>query len=72
MRFDFDAIPDLDPHHPDTLLDELDLDSLALLEIFYLLDEAAGHEIPDELVPSLRTIGDIADMLGQLEAGNPG
>lgn len=43
----------------DRLVEDLDLDSLALLELFILLEDTAVHDLPVDLVDSLETLGDV-------------
>ncbi len=50
---------DLSGAHRDSLLaSDLALDSLAMIEIFVLL-ENEGVVLPDDLIPELRTLGDL-------------
>lgn len=44
------------PEH--RLVDDLGVDSIAMFEIFVLLEDVAAHELPVELVDSLETLGD--------------
>ncbi|MFZ2625653.1 MAG: acyl carrier protein [Propionibacterium sp.] len=39
-------------------VDDLDIDSLSMVEIVYALQEAYNVDIPDEDVKDLRTVGD--------------
>jgi acyl carrier protein len=49
----------LDGAAPDDRLTDLGLDSIAMLELFVLLEEAAVHDLPIDLVDSLETLGDV-------------
>jgi len=44
------------------LQSDLGMDSLAMLELLVLLDEA-GHEIPEDMVTSYSTLGDVYRVL---------
>lgn len=52
---------DLDPSGwtPDTTLPAAGLDSLAALELILALEERGGFRFPDELLDSVRTLGDL-------------
>ena len=43
---------------PEALLDDVGFDSLARLELLMLLEDRAGHPLPDELAYGLRTVAD--------------
>lgn len=47
---------ELDPDRP---LDELGIDSLATLELVVMLEDFAGHELPDEVWEQTTTLRDI-------------
>jgi acyl carrier protein len=49
----------LDGVRPDDRLTHLGLDSIAMLELFVLLEDSAVHELPIDLVDSLQTLGDV-------------
>ena len=49
---------DLTDAQPDSLLDDLRIDSLCMIEILTLFDEH-GVTLPDALIPELRTMGDL-------------
>lgn len=51
-----------DPHSP------LGLDSLARFELWLLLEDVTGREIPLELVASIQTVGDVRSWLSYLGA----
>lgn len=56
------AISDLDPARP---LDELGVDSLAIIEVMFTLEETFGVRMGDDRVP-IRTVQDIADIVDRL------
>lgn len=47
----------------DTLLDELDADSLDVVEVVMAIEDEYDIEIPDEEAENVRTIGDIVKIL---------
>jgi len=47
-------------------LDELGIDSLRAITILYELEERFNIEIPNELIESLQTVGDIVSNIKQL------
>ena len=49
---------DLLDARPDSFLDDLQIDSLCMIEILTLFDEH-GITLPDALIPELRTMGDL-------------
>ena len=46
---------------------ELDLDSLAVMDVIMDLEESMDISIPLNLIPDIRTVGDLADTIGQLK-----
>jgi acyl carrier protein len=54
----------LDPQRP---LQELDVDSLTVLEVMFDLEEKFKIKMPEERVP-VRTVQDIADLVDRLVA----
>ena len=48
---------------PDTKLESLGIDSLKAITVLFELEEAFDVEIPNELVSSITTVGDILDKL---------
>ncbi len=55
---------DADSVTPDARLrEDLRADSLAAVELCMALEEACGVTIADELLPSLKTVGDIMEYL---------
>ena len=43
------------------VMDDLNADSLSVVEILMAIEEEFGLKVPDEDVPSLKTVKDIAD-----------
>ena len=48
-----------------SLVDDLDVDSLAIVEIMVSLEEKAGVSVPDDQAKNLKTVGDIVTYLAQ-------
>ena len=46
---------------------ELDLDSLAVMDVIMELEEKLDISIPLNLIPDIRTVGDLAETIGQLK-----
>lgn len=46
---------------------ELDLDSLAVMDVIMELEESLDISIPLNLIPDIRTVGDLAETIGQLK-----
>jgi hypothetical protein len=46
----------------------LELDSLSRFELWLLLEDVTGREMPIELIASLRTVGDVRSWLSYLHA----
>lgn len=46
-----------------TLAEDLGADSLASVELVMALEEATGVAIPDDALPSMKTVGDIMDYI---------
>ena len=44
------------------LMEDLGVDSLELVEIVMAVEEAFGSELPDEEIPSIRTVRDLMDL----------
>ncbi|AHH16882.1 meromycolate extension acyl carrier protein AcpM [Nocardia nova] len=51
-------------------VDDLDIDSLSLVEIAVQLEDQYGVKIPDEDLASLKTVGDAVTYIQKLEAEN--
>jgi acyl carrier protein len=46
---------------------ELDLDSLAVMDVIMELEDGLDISIPLNLIPDIRTVGDLAETIGQLK-----
>ena len=46
---------------------ELDLDSLAVMDVIMELEDSLDISIPLNLIPDIKTVGDLADTIGQLK-----
>ncbi len=46
---------------------ELDLDSLAVMDVIMELEDSLDISIPLNLIPDIRTVGDLAETIGQLK-----
>jgi len=65
---------DLEEIDDDTLLSELNVDSIDLMEIVFELEDAIGAGIPDEKVLDLKNFGELCRFLFDYqtaEAGHP-
>ncbi|NNH68760.1 acyl carrier protein [Nocardia uniformis] len=51
-------------------VDDLDIDSLSLVEIAVQLEDKYGVKIPDEDLAGLRTVGDAVSYVQKMEAEN--
>lgn len=49
---------------------DLDLDSLAVMDVIIELEETMNITIPLNLIPDIRTVGDLAETLSKLTAEN--
>ena len=49
-------------------MDDLDIDSLSMVEIAVQTEDKYGVKVPDEDLAGLRTVGDIVAFIQQLEA----
>ena len=54
-----------------SFVDDLDIDSLSMVEIAVQTEDKYGVKIPDEDLAGLRTVGDAVNYLQKLEAENP-
>jgi acyl carrier protein len=54
-----------------SFVDDLDIDSLSLVEIAVQLEDKYEVKIPDEDLASLRTVGDAVDYVQKMEAEQP-
>ena len=53
-----------------SFVDDLDIDSLSMVEIAVQTEDKYGVKIPDEDLASLRTVGDTVKYIQKLEAEN--
>ena len=53
-----------------SFVDDLDIDSLSMVEIAVQTEDKYGVKIPDEDLASLRTVGDAVAYIQKLEAEN--
>ena len=54
-----------------SFVDDLDIDSLSLVEIAVQIEDKYGVKVPDEDLAGLRTVGDAVDYLQKLETEHP-
>ncbi|GAB08993.1 acyl carrier protein [Gordonia araii NBRC 100433] len=54
-----------------SFVDDLDIDSLSIVEIAVQLEDKYGVKVPDEDLAGLRTVGDAVAYIQKLEAENP-
>ncbi|MBF6329385.1 meromycolate extension acyl carrier protein AcpM [Nocardia transvalensis] len=54
-----------------SFVDDLDIDSLSLVEIAVQLEDKYGVQVPDEDFASLRTVGDAVAYVQKMEAERP-
>jgi len=54
-----------------SFVDDLDIDSLSMVEIAVQVEDKYGVKVPDEDLASLRTVGDTVAYVQKLEAENP-
>jgi acyl carrier protein len=54
-----------------SFVDDLDIDSLSMVEIAVQTEDKYGVKIPDEDLAGLRTVGDVVGYLQQLATDNP-
>ncbi|MCX2965918.1 meromycolate extension acyl carrier protein AcpM [Gordonia aquimaris] len=54
-----------------SFVDDLDIDSLSMVEIAVQTEDKYGVKIPDEDLAGLRTVGDAVAYIQKLEAENP-
>ena len=52
------GIPTDDVHMDKSFVDDLDVDSLSMVEVVVAAEEQFGVKIPDDEVKNLRTVGD--------------
>ncbi|GAA3034269.1 meromycolate extension acyl carrier protein AcpM [Gordonia defluvii] len=54
-----------------SFVDDLDIDSLSLVEIAVQIEDKYGVKVPDEDLAGLRTVGDAVAYIQKLETENP-
>lgn len=54
-----------------SFVDDLDIDSLSMVEIAVQVEDKYGIKVPDEDLAGLRTVGDTIGYIQKLEAENP-
>jgi acyl carrier protein len=54
-----------------SFVDDLDIDSLSMVEIAVQTEDKYGVKIPDEDLAGLRTVGDVVGYIQSLEESNP-
>ena len=54
-----------------SFVDDLDIDSLSMVEIAVQTEDKYGVKIPDEDLAGLRTVGDVVNYIQKLEEENP-
>ena len=62
-RVDLSGLPD-----EAALRDEVPVDSLALLDVFLQVEERLGVELDEDMLGTVRTIGDLVDCVAQAPA----
>ena len=60
---DVAGVPNEDVKPEKSFVDDLDIDSLSMVEIVYSLQEAFSIDIPDDDVKNLRTVQDAEDYI---------
>ena len=55
--------PDIEITRDSALVDDLGLSSLEVINIVAAIEDEFDIEVPDRVIPTLRTIGDIVDYL---------
>jgi acyl carrier protein len=62
------GIPVDDVQLDKSFVDDLDVDSLSMVEIVVAAEEKFGVEIPDDQVKNLKTVGDAVSFIEQAQA----
>ena len=65
------GVPAEDVTPEKTFVDDLDIDSLSMVEIAVQTEDKYGVKIPDEDLAGLRTVGDVVNYIQKLEEENP-
>ena len=62
------GVPAADVQPDKSFVDDLDVDSLSMVEIVVAAEEKFGVRIPDDEVKGLRTVGDAVDFIESAQA----
>ena len=65
------GVPVEDVQSSKSFVDDLDIDSLSMVEIAVQTEDKYGVKIPDEDLAGLRTVGDVVAYIQKLEEENP-
>ena len=65
------GVPVADIQPDKSFIDDLDIDSLSMVEIAVQTEDKYGVKIPDEDLAGLRTVGDVVAYIQKLEEENP-
>ena len=65
------GVPVADVQLDKSFVDDLDIDSLSMVEIAVQTEDKYGVKIPDEDLAGLRTVGDVVAYIQKLEEENP-
>ena len=65
------GVPVEDVQLDKSFVDDLDIDSLSMVEIAVQTEDKYGVKIPDEDLAGLRTVGDVVAYIQKLEEENP-
>jgi acyl carrier protein len=63
------GIPADDVQLDKSFIDDLDVDSLSMVEVVVAAEEQFGVKIPDDEVKNLKTVGDAVAFIEQAQAG---
>ena len=64
------GVPAADVQLDKSFIDDLDIDSLSMVEIAVQTEDKYGVKIPDEDLAGLRTVGDVVAYIQKLEEEN--
>jgi len=65
------GVPVADVQLDKSFVDDLDIDSLSMVEIAVQTEDKYGVKIPDEDLAGLRTVGDVVSYIQKLEEEDP-
>lgn len=65
------GIPASDITEDKSFVDDLDIDSLSMVEIAVETEDRYGLKIPDEELANLKTVGDVVNFIQKFEKENP-